>query len=111
MGQGSPWKSGVWQERQKVGGLAWAGLEGTWRECGVGSQVSWSTGDIGMGWAQAGGVEERGGSQTFIPVSFGFRTWRLVDEGSWREVHPGPGAVGPYSRQPWVSEDSGLSAR
>lgn len=40
----------VWQEWQKVAGLAWARLEGTWRECGVGSQVSWSVGDIGMGY-------------------------------------------------------------
>lgn len=31
-------------------GLAWAGLRGTWRECGVGSQVSRSVRDIGMGY-------------------------------------------------------------
>lgn len=48
MGQGSPWKSGVWQEWPRVEGPAWAGLVGTWRECGVGSQVSWGLGDIGV---------------------------------------------------------------
>lgn len=38
VGQGSPWKSGVWQEWQRVEGLAGAGLVGAWE---LGGSVVW----------------------------------------------------------------------
>lgn len=49
------------------------------QECGVGVKGS------------ARGAEERRGSQAFIPVNFGFRTWRLVDTGELERGSPGLG--------------------
>lgn len=68
---------------------------GAWRECGVGSQVSGRKGDIGMGvTGQAGCAEERRGSQTFIPVNFGFQDVAAGGRGGAGEgFAPGPGAV------------------
>lgn len=53
----------------------------------------------------------RGGSQAFIPVNFGFRSWRLVDRGaSGERLAPGQGQR-RRSWQPRAGEDSALPAR
>lgn len=85
VGQGSPWTSGAWQERTHRGaGLGRAaGRPGAF--WGSFFAPGRPAGRVTSAWEgerpKLAARRRRGGSQAFIPVNFGFRSWRLVDRG------------------------------
>lgn len=114
VGQGSPWTSGAWQERTREGaglgraagcpGAFWGSFFAPGRPAGRATSAWEGKRPKLAAWRR------RGGSQAFIPVNFGFRSWRLVDRGAAERLalEPGPWRC---RWQPWAGEDSALPAR
>lgn len=105
----------IWSLAGVAEGRGWLGpgragrhLAGEWH----GGPGVWESGSHrhDVWWAQAGGVEERGGSQAFIPVSFWFQDVAAGGQGEPKRGSPGTWVVG-CSWQPQASEDSCLLAR